>query len=488
MSESVFGLSSVPAEEEGWGDDAPVVNAAHLPSLPEEEDVSYPQVGGVSLSGGVVVLEEDEEWDVDGVPAASEVGVPLAVGEWGEESVVGEGRFVGVGGSVNGGGVAAGVGLPVVSGEGFVPVLENLEEVSFPVVSSVGEGVGLVGVESVGEGEFVGFEEVDVYSVGEGEFVGFEDAEVEGEEVVPVVLGRVLDSGKREVSVKGQQQVARSVGRKGGKSSGRQVMPGGVRLTDRDYGLLVFLARYRMATVGQLARRFETSESALRNRLPRLEKAGFLAWAYTGQTKPKVWTVTETGLRVAGVSLSAPQIKWGTLRHSLGLVDLGITFEMAGEMVVTEREVRAAATRYTPTARMKTAIDLQLALSELRGAGEGESVADLVSRGYTVRVQGRSFGHIPDMVLVRQPFASGLSGSIAIELELNRKTLSEWKAILGAYRDSSAFYQVAYYVMDTEIERALLGVAKAVGADHKIVVVPFSPVDLTAMPSQGLYQ
>jgi Transcriptional regulators len=130
--------------------------------------------------------------------------------------------------------------------------------------------------------------------------------------------------------------------------SGQIDMPGGVRLTGRDYQLLAFLGRYKVATVTQIARYFKTSESAMRNRLPRLERAGLLGWAYTGQAKPKAWTVTETGLKVASVALSAPHIKWGTLRHTFGLVDLGITFEHADETVVTEREIRAAA-RDVPT-------------------------------------------------------------------------------------------------------------------------------------------
>lgn len=269
---------------------------------------------------------------------------------------------------------------------------------------------------------------------------------------------------------------ARTKSRVKADASGGITMPGGLRLTERDYQLLTFLARYRLATIGQLARQFDTSEGALRNRLPRLEKAGLLAWAYTGQTKPKVWTITDTGLKVAGVHLKAPQISWGTLRHTLGLVDLGITFEQAGELVVTEREIRAAATRDTPTARMRTAIDLRKHLDPDVDSSQA------AARGYILPTPGKAWGHIPDMVLVRQPFDNGASGNIAIELELNRKTLADWKTILTAYRDSPQFAQTIYYITDGEVERGLTGTINALNAQDRIQVVRFTPIETTALP------
>lgn len=286
--------------------------------------------------------------------------------------------------------------------------------------------------------------------------------------------GEILDPApaKPKTKSKGKSRVAK-------EASGAITMPGGLRLTDRDHQMLNFLARYRLATIGQLARHFDTSETALRNRLPRLEKAGLLAWAYTGQTKPKVWTITDTGLKVCGAQLSAPQISWGTLRHTLGLVDLGTTFETAGELVVTEREVRAAATRNVPTARMKTAIDIRKSLN----ADPGADSASSAQAGYIVPMAGRQWGHIPDMVLVRQPFENGSPGSIAIELELTRKNLSEWRNILTAYRDNGQFAQVVYYVTDADIEKAVTATINALGAQDRIQVVRFTPIETTALPN-----
>ena len=269
----------------------------------------------------------------------------------------------------------------------------------------------------------------------------------------------------------------KSAKRKTGKGAKKGL---GMRVTERDIEILSFLGRYRAATVNQIARHVDSSLYAIRNRLPRMHKEGMLAWSFTGQAKPKVWTVTDTGLKVAGLNLSAPTISWGTLRHTLGLVDLGSTFELAGERVITEREIRAAL-RYTPTARMKTAIDLHRALDEMSLSTDVDT-HEIATTHYTLPVPGKNYGHIPDMVVVRAPFENGASGSIAVELELNRKTLSEWRNIITAYRDTPHFAQAVYYVVDAEIERALRGVIHALGAEHRISVIRFEPLDTTAMP------
>lgn len=270
-------------------------------------------------------------------------------------------------------------------------------------------------------------------------------------------------------------------------SAGKRKKPGprkkrgpkpGIRLTARDVQIMTFLARYRVATVAQLARMFDTSETALRNRLPRLEKERMVSWAWGAQSKPKLWLITRQGLQVINMTLTAPTVKWGQLRHTLGLTDLGIEFELAGEVVITEREIRAAATRYTPTARIKTAIDF---MDFIKSYDEDDESGQ-IQRALTIPMSNRSFGHIPDMVLARQSYPNGSSGNIAIELELNRKHTSEWVAVLTAYRDTQLFELVQYYTMSKEIKRALTAIVKALGAEDKIQVHYFIPVDNTADP------
>lgn len=258
------------------------------------------------------------------------------------------------------------------------------------------------------------------------------------------------------------------------------------RMTERDGQILSFLGRYRFATVGQLARHFDTSETALRNRLPRLEEQGLVTWAWVTQNKPKVWLVTAEGLKTAGLDLREPNIKWGQFRHNIGLVDLGIQFEAAGEVVLTEREIRAGAGRYEPSPRLKKAIEFSR-----QQANVGEIPADGLSpaqeherlrRCFIIPMPGRSLGHVPDMVLLRQPYPDGRVGHIAVELELTRKSLGEWRQILAAFRNSDVYDKVHYFVATNEMKKSLSGVIRGLRAEDMITVSVFSPVDLIGDP------
>lgn len=276
------------------------------------------------------------------------------------------------------------------------------------------------------------------------------------------------------------QSKAKRIAKKNAENSDHTI--DGIRLTPRDYLILIFLARYRVATVSQLARIFETSQTALRNRLPRLERAGLLDWAWGAATKPKLWLITEAGLDTVGMDLNAPTVKWGQLRHTLGLVDLGITFEQAEEVVLTEREIRAAFTRHLPTARMKSAIGSIVLDEDISYSEQASMVQGAVKESLILPIPGRAFGHIPDMVLVRQPYPNGDSGNVSIELELTRKSISEWKTILTQYRDSRIFAEVYYFVLSGELKRSLNSVIKKIHAEDKIKVFDFKPIDLAADP------
>jgi DNA-binding transcriptional ArsR family regulator len=266
----------------------------------------------------------------------------------------------------------------------------------------------------------------------------------------------------------------------GKKKSSKKNALGGIRLTNRDKHILEFLGRYRYATVAQLARRFDTSEKTLRNRLPKLREGGLVDSVFIVHARPSVWLVTSAGLKMIGMNLTAPSIKWGQVRHTMLLVELGITFEMSDENVLTEREIRAAATRYSPTPRMKASVDFYKSMQQLEEFEEESDVDTRVTSALTVPVHGRGIGHIPDMVLAREPFPSGVSGSIAIELELTRKNLGEWRTVLSAFRDSNRFAEVYYFVTSREVSKAMTRVVKALGAEDKIFIRMFEPEDDTA--------
>lgn len=262
----------------------------------------------------------------------------------------------------------------------------------------------------------------------------------------------------------------------------------GLRLTRRDQELLWLLARYGLATTGQLARAFNTSVGALRNRLPRLERAGVIKSGHGFHRTAKVWLVTEAGLATISCSLTEPDLRPATLNHLLGLVDLGIGFEASGEVVLTERELRAASLRNVhPTPRMRAAADLLGVPVSVDGlAIDGTHAA--VRAGFFVPCRGKVHGHVPDMVLVRTPFPNGLPGKISIEYEISRKAKTAEGGlvdIITAYRDATNLYDAVYYfVVDGERERALKRVIREVRAEQRVHVVRFEPVERVGDPAR----
>lgn len=313
---------------------------------------------------------------------------------------------------------------------------------------------------------------------------------VEAGTSLPVVGGVIEDDDEDDFDDSEDEEIepektSKSTSKKRSSKSKKSGL-GGIRLTDRDKELLEFLGRYRFATVSQISRRFNTSEKTLRNRLPKLRDAGLVDSVFMVHNRPQVWLVTTTGLSTVGMNLTAPKIKWGQVRHTLWLVELGIAFENAGENVLTEREIRAAATRYSPTPRMRASVDFYKSMELMEEIEEQDSEVDTrVTSALTVPVPGRGIGHIPDMVLARQPFPNGYSGSIAVELELTRKNLGEWRTILTAFRDSDRFAEVYYYVTNSEVKRAMNRVVKALGAEEKIHILMFEPIDETARMFTG---
>lgn len=287
---------------------------------------------------------------------------------------------------------------------------------------------------------------------------------------------------------------------------------GGVRLTNRDIAIMSFLGRFKLASVSQLARRFDTSETALRNRLPRLEKAGLLTYGWAAANRAKLWLPTDAGLKVAAMDLPAPKLSWHSLRHDLWLVDLAIAMETS-EVVLSEREIRAASLRtkhktrrgiddaapLAPTPRMTTALEMSshhlIHQNETPSTSEtiGElTTADITRAGYTFPVHGRKgqhgVGHIPDLVLVRQPYTDPTtghisSGNVALELELTRKTMSDWTNIITGYRDTPIYAQTYYFVVSRDIGRSIQSVINSVpGANTQIFVKEFTPTEQAADP------
>ena len=230
-------------------------------------------------------------------------------------------------------------------------------------------------------------------------------------------------------------------------------------LTDRDREFLMFLGRYRYATRLQLCLRFGVTDNAIRKRLPRLAKAKYLVRKSVIQGAHGVYVPTEKGMRIAGLDLTAPTFSSGTATHTLGLVDLAIQFEMEGRTVISEREIRAADTR------------------GVTGRPGSRSPAADGKPTYSVFLGGnRVFSHIPDMVLVEPPDEQGRPRTVAVELELVRKTPAEWRSILRGYRDAPHIGQVLYFThLHTTIAKPLAEIAEDLGLGDLVKVRRFVP-------------
>lgn len=247
----------------------------------------------------------------------------------------------------------------------------------------------------------------------------------------------------------------------------------GIVITDRDIRMLQFLARYKYATYPQLAAYLQVEPDALRRRLPRLRVEGILAFKSVGRPS-KVWVPTRTGIALSGLDLTVPETSLATGKHSAALVDLGIRFEQGGERVVTEREIRAADVRGRLTDRMLAARALtypNAVLQDLPARVDGPPLFS-VTMG-----SGERYRHIPDMVLVRPPAPDGSPGSIAIELELCRKTRSLWRQIFNAYSHQENIGLVVYFTHRRELSTALTSTIKDMGLERLILVKKYVASD-----------
>lgn len=236
----------------------------------------------------------------------------------------------------------------------------------------------------------------------------------------------------------------------------------------RDIQMLKFITRYRYVTYAQLIQKFDVPYASLRRRLPKLEREGLLKSNRGRRTHVILWRVTDEGAAVAELNLEPPRkIAWSAIPHTLGLADLGIQFEAAGELVVTEIEIRAADTRNALTDRMQQVM------------GQGHRV---LTNAPIFAVGAKAGGssnhlHVPDMVLSRaaDPNHPGIPQSIAIELELARKAPTRVRQVLSAYAKAPNIGAVAYYTPDTQVRDLIRQCAVDTNTQHLVTIYKWSP-------------
>ena len=227
-------------------------------------------------------------------------------------------------------------------------------------------------------------------------------------------------------------------------------------VTPRDHEILAFLARYRYATYKQIARRFGMNWVEIaRRRVVHMWELGLAEKGPLPAARVHVCRVTDDGATVSGCALPAltgrPAL--GTMKHVLNLTSIGTEFELCGETVRTEAEIRAT-----------DGVAYVTRESALQGCDRPR-----VTENPQYAIRNGSGLHYPDMVLERDPI-DGNAQSIAIELELNRKAPKTLQEILKSYVNAPNIASVVYFVDDEKVANNIHRCAAAVGATEMVEV------------------
>lgn len=211
-------------------------------------------------------------------------------------------------------------------------------------------------------------------------------------------------------------------------------------VTAQDEACLAGLLRYGSATWRQCAAAFYPGahEVTQRRRLKYLREVGW-ARAEIGET----WYGNVLWATAAGARVMADQMRvqvppggypGNAALHRLALTDLGLRMESAGELTITEREVRA----------LEGNGEAHQFLTRLGAAGD-RSVRDGKGhqRHLVTTVGADATLHYPDLVHVRP--GKGGRGMNAVEVEITPKTAHRARQILLSYRDAGLFDRVLYY-------------------------------------------
>lgn len=185
-----------------------------------------------------------------------------------------------------------------------------------------------------------------------------------------------------------------------------------LRLTDRDIEILGWLGGFGGATANQIARRFRAGYSYTSRRLTQLRAAGLLSRERFLYHRGGLYAVTADGLAVTGADLPVPELSLSAAVHDLAVVDVSIDAELAGERVITQRQMQTLETSLASEA------------SELLYAIELPEL-------------GR---HFPDLVLERA------AARWAVEVEMTDVRSELLDAILRAYADAEHIAGVIYHV------------------------------------------
>ncbi len=291
----------------------------------------------------------------------------------------------------------------------------------------------------------------------------------------------------------------------------RRLSQRGFRVTQRDADVASMLSRYRYCSTFQVARRFETTMTAMYGRLPRLREQGFLVTVPGFQHRANLWMVTAEGSKLLAEAPDLPvtptRIGFGHFLHTSCVTDLGTSLELKGFKVITDREIRSAAAkrlrigaarskksdpyglRVASPAAIRDHIVTRLivdGVSPEHAWGEEKTVGEIVTESFVVPSSLGTIGgpgHIPDLVVVQPPAADGSSRSIACEVEVSGKSGADYEKIIRDYMASPAFAGLNFYATSDRVGREINKAVRSVlGASSFVTVEKFTPIDISALP------
>lgn len=302
------------------------------------------------------------------------------------------------------------------------------------------------------------------------------------------------------------------IGTTGHKGYSRKAGKG---ITDADYELLHFLARFKYGNIRQLSRIRAVSEITTQNRLKRLKEKGLVDSMSIWGTQP-LWFLTSAGMLLSGYDL--PMVKpddisymlmphqfvinntaanlFGGNINVLNLTDFPSKNridtkgrEAFGEVLVSESEIQSSLAKWKRTDsadifRPKIVGAIEREFGEWERAGGVKSGYDSPEMLHGNEYMWTVFPsnsvstlayHVPDLVVKRPRNADGSPESIAVEIELDAKKKDRYSSTMKIYyNESRIFKKVIWVARSIHTARLLEETAKETGlwATGRIDIVP----------------
>lgn len=260
---------------------------------------------------------------------------------------------------------------------------------------------------------------------------------------------------------------------------------GSTRFTDGDKMVLEFLALFKYSTNKHLAILFGVKLQAVDKRLRKLREIGLIKIKEVYGIG-SLFYLTEAGMMLSGYDLprvTDQSITYSMFSHQFAVNHVSANLWFGGLNVLNEREypVKNRVDKYGRELYgdlLTSELEIQSSLGKMRNFDKASAYKPLILN--TMREQFRewaragrqglspefSYGnefmwalypptsanlvyHVPDLVVKRPRNADGSSNSIAVEIELLKKSPEAYERTLEAYRTDKVMYKKVIWVCKT---------------------------------------